>query len=227
MTASQTPGPDQQRDVLEAAVADFLARTRGRVAFSGQSRVVVLTRHPVNHVLHLVLTLITGGLWLLPWVLISIGGREDAHTITIADDGAATVTADGARTTTGGVRGIRGGGFRPRGDGDRARRGDAGRRPAPAHHGAVAGPAGRGVRGLRAGHPPARDRPGGARHPEARDRPRTLTAACPVVVSAPFLAHLQHPDNRCGWAPEAQAEAARVMGGKRETRSRVSDRDPR
>jgi len=111
MTASDGPDPDHQRAVLEAAVADFVARTRGRVAFRGQSRVVVLTRRPVNHLRHLVLTLLTGGLWLLPWVLISIRPPEDAHTITIAEDGAATVTTEGVRATTGRVRGIRVAGF--------------------------------------------------------------------------------------------------------------------
>jgi hypothetical protein len=40
-------------------------------------------------------------------VLISIRGREDAHTIAIASDGAVTVTAEGAGTTSGSVRGLR------------------------------------------------------------------------------------------------------------------------
>lgn len=99
--------PEQQDAALEAAVADFVARTRGRVAFRGQSRVVVITRRPVNHVLHLVLTVVTGGFWLVPWLLLTFRGGEDAHTITVAGDGATTVTRQGARVTTGRVRGIR------------------------------------------------------------------------------------------------------------------------
>ena len=47
------------------------------------------------------------------WVLISIRGREDAHTIAVADDGAVTVTAEGARGTTGKVRGLRVAAFGP------------------------------------------------------------------------------------------------------------------
>jgi hypothetical protein len=64
MTASDRPGPDDRRAALEAAVAEFVARARGRVAFRGESRVVVLTPRPVNHLLHLALTVMTGGLWL-------------------------------------------------------------------------------------------------------------------------------------------------------------------
>jgi hypothetical protein len=88
---------------LQRAAADYVARTKGRVAFQSADRVVVITGHPVNHVLHLLLTVITGGVWVFAWAYASAVGGEQSRTLTLGEDGA-VLGQDTRTTTTGQVR---------------------------------------------------------------------------------------------------------------------------
>jgi hypothetical protein len=72
---------------LQIAVADYVAEHNGRVAFQGDDRVVVVTGRPVNHVVHLLLTIITGGLWIVVWILVAATRREESHLVTVDDAG--------------------------------------------------------------------------------------------------------------------------------------------
>jgi hypothetical protein len=96
-----------RRQQLESAVADLVARRQGRVAFLGESTAVVVTGRPVNHLLHLVATIITGGLWLLPWAVITVTGGERSQRLTVDDAGKVTSTYETVTETTGMVRMLR------------------------------------------------------------------------------------------------------------------------
>jgi hypothetical protein len=88
---------------LQIAVADYIAKTKGRVAFQGDDRVVVITGRPVNHVLHLLLTLLTGGLWIFGWIIASAAGGETSHILTVDDAGSVVIQGD-KTVNTGSVR---------------------------------------------------------------------------------------------------------------------------
>lgn len=47
-----------------------------RVESQGPFNAVVVTGTPVNHILHLLLTLLTAGLWLPVWIIVAIAGGE-------------------------------------------------------------------------------------------------------------------------------------------------------
>ena len=98
------PGKSLARSTpLQLAAAEYVARSKGRVGFQSDDRVVVITGHPVNHVLHLLLTVLTGGLWVFAWAYVCAVGGEQSRTLSVAPDGA-VLGQDARTTTTGQVR---------------------------------------------------------------------------------------------------------------------------
>jgi hypothetical protein len=68
---------------------------------------VVVTGRRVNHVLHLLLALVTDGLWLIPWAVISATGGERSQTLRIDERGTVSVNVSDVTRTTGSVRWFR------------------------------------------------------------------------------------------------------------------------
>ena len=58
-----------------------------RVESQVGEQVVLVEGHRPNHVLHLILSIITLGLWLIVWLILSIVGGEKRKTISIDADG--------------------------------------------------------------------------------------------------------------------------------------------
>lgn len=96
----------ERSSVLAAGVAKYVAETRGRVAFQGADRAVIITGRPVNHILHLLLTILTGGLWLVVWVVVAGTGGERALDLSVAEDGQLSVDRGRSRNA-GRVRWLR------------------------------------------------------------------------------------------------------------------------
>lgn len=100
-------GPEGQGEVIVEAVAqessaektpaerkELLARTiQGQVAAGGRIesqsdfQAVIVTGKPLNNVLHLILTLVTFGLWAPVWIALAIFGGEKRSMITVDDFG--------------------------------------------------------------------------------------------------------------------------------------------
>lgn len=97
---------DRKR-ALDEAVARLVAQRHGRVAFHSDERAVVFTGRPVNHLLHLVVTVLTAGAWVLPWVIITVTNHEDAHTLTVDSAGAVSETVSGRTRVVGRLRRVR------------------------------------------------------------------------------------------------------------------------
>lgn len=95
-----------KRAALDAAVAKTIAEKGGRVAYQGADRAVVVTGRPVNHILHLLLTIVTGGVWIFAWILISATGGERSSTFTVDDQGSVRVD-EGKVRADGEVRWLR------------------------------------------------------------------------------------------------------------------------
>jgi hypothetical protein len=50
---------------------------------------VLVTGHRPNHLLHLILSVLTLGLWLIVWLIVALAGGEKRKTVTVAPDGRA------------------------------------------------------------------------------------------------------------------------------------------
>jgi hypothetical protein len=73
VTPTMDPAVRQER--LNQAIAAELARG-GRIESQTGSSAVVVRGNRVNHILHLLLTLITLGIWVIVWLIISASGGE-------------------------------------------------------------------------------------------------------------------------------------------------------
>lgn len=81
--------PDERKAILDAAVANTVSggwRVESRTDF--QAVLVKGKNH--SHLLHLILTILTLGLWLLVWIPLGIFGGEKRATMTV--DAAGRVT---------------------------------------------------------------------------------------------------------------------------------------
>jgi hypothetical protein len=78
----------ERREALDQRVAWWVSR-----GWSVQSRTdtqaVLATGHRPNHLLHLILSVLTLGLWLLVWIFVALGAKEQLATVSVAADGRA------------------------------------------------------------------------------------------------------------------------------------------
>jgi len=85
------PPPDTAapgRFALSQMIAAYVARGY-RVQSQDAWTAVMVKGHRVNHLLHLILTIVTGGLWLFVWVPVAMFGGERRTLLTM--DGTGTV----------------------------------------------------------------------------------------------------------------------------------------
>lgn len=68
---------ERRRRALLLAVEDQVADEGGTVVHDGPSGIVVAYRPHTSHVLHAVLTVLTGGLWLVVWLVVALGANPD------------------------------------------------------------------------------------------------------------------------------------------------------
>lgn len=72
----------EPRGRLAAEVAAYV-RGGWRVEAQADNYAVVATGNRPNHILHLILTLITFGLWAIVWIIVSLAGGEKRKTIQV------------------------------------------------------------------------------------------------------------------------------------------------
>lgn len=76
---SNTPQPvdaEGRRAILAQAIAAQV-RQGSRVESQSEFQAVMVDGKPINHILHLILTLVTCGFWALVWILLfAIGGEK-------------------------------------------------------------------------------------------------------------------------------------------------------
>ena len=83
---------DRQRaTILEASVIDAISKG-WRVEAQGKFHAVIVEGGKVNHILHLLLSLITVGLWLLIWLILAVSGGERRLLIYVSEQGDVSVT---------------------------------------------------------------------------------------------------------------------------------------
>lgn len=77
---------DQRRAVLAQSLAGIV-HTGARVESQTDTQAVVVVGRTPNHVLHLLLTLVTCGAWGIVWVVLALTGRERRSTVLVDEWG--------------------------------------------------------------------------------------------------------------------------------------------
>lgn len=80
-----------RRRLLEQAIR-YAAESGTRIESQGDTFAVVVRGEPVNHLLHLVLTLATGGLWIIGWLVLAATGGEKRFVVAVDERGGLTTT---------------------------------------------------------------------------------------------------------------------------------------
>ena len=83
---AQPKAPEEQRQLLARHIQMAVA-TGGRVESQSDTMAVIVRGKPVNHVLHLILTLATFGLWGIVWLIVAVAGGEKREMITVDEHG--------------------------------------------------------------------------------------------------------------------------------------------
>ncbi|MBD3941641.1 DUF4234 domain-containing protein [Microbacterium sp. NEAU-LLC] len=86
MTMPANPQPISP-EAREAALAQAVVRevaARGRVESQTAHNAIIVTGKRPNHVLHLILTIVTGGLWGIVWIIVALSTRE--HRLALSVD---------------------------------------------------------------------------------------------------------------------------------------------
>jgi hypothetical protein len=72
----------ERRAAFDRAVATELSRG-GRLESSAGLTAVIVYGKPVNHILHLVLSLLTAGIWLVVWLILILTNRKRRVVLTV------------------------------------------------------------------------------------------------------------------------------------------------
>ena len=78
--------PSERKELLARTLQGQVA-AGGRIESQSDFQAVVVTGKPLNNVLHLILTLVTFGLWAPVWIALAIFGGEKRSMITVDDFG--------------------------------------------------------------------------------------------------------------------------------------------
>jgi len=93
---SRRPRVDPQTKLLHDAVA--ISATQGWTVVMLSPPMATLSRPvPIHHLLHALLTLLTGGLWAIVWVVVAVTNKPRTMMLTVEDDDRVWWTADGER----------------------------------------------------------------------------------------------------------------------------------
>ena len=77
---------DERKQKLDERIRENV--TRGaRVESRSEFSAVLVRGRRVNHVLHLLLTLVTVGVWLIPWIVIAWKGGEQRAYVSVDEHG--------------------------------------------------------------------------------------------------------------------------------------------
>lgn len=77
---------DERKSSLDRTLADRGAQG-WRIETRSDFQATIATGNRINHVLHLILTLVTVGLWAIVWIILAITGGIKRHMITVDEYG--------------------------------------------------------------------------------------------------------------------------------------------
>lgn len=83
---SAPPSLEQRRSILASAVAQQV-RKGWRVESQTDYQATLAKGHRPNHLLHLILTLLTLGIWGIVWIIVTLTNREKRKSIAVDEFG--------------------------------------------------------------------------------------------------------------------------------------------
>lgn len=89
-TPSSRKSAEERKELLARTVSNQIA-SGARVESQSDFQAVVVKGKSVNHVLHLILTLVTVGLWGIVWIAMAVAGGEKRSMVTVDEYGNAAV----------------------------------------------------------------------------------------------------------------------------------------
>ena len=84
---STTPHTSEERTQILHKHVILEASNGWRVEVETEFEAVLSKGHRVNHILHLLISVVTLGLWIIPWIFISLLSGEKRETISVDDFG--------------------------------------------------------------------------------------------------------------------------------------------
>lgn len=90
-TATTKLSSDERAEILARAVNQYVS-SGWRVQSQTTSQAQLVKGHRTNHVLHLILTLVTLGIWAIVWILMAIFGGEKHKLVSVNEHGAVSTT---------------------------------------------------------------------------------------------------------------------------------------
>jgi hypothetical protein len=81
-SASLQKSAEERKDLLDVALSRFGAQGL-RIENRSDFQATIAKGHRTNHVLHLILSLVTLGLWLIVWALLAIFGGEKRRLVNV------------------------------------------------------------------------------------------------------------------------------------------------
>jgi len=87
--ATVEKSPEERKAILADVIAGGVKRG-WRVESQTDYQVVLVHGHRPNQILHLLLSIITLGLWIPVWILVAVFGGEKRRVITVGDQGQVT-----------------------------------------------------------------------------------------------------------------------------------------
>ena len=91
MPADSLSDDRRRRKILETNVMDAVAKGWS-IESQGQYHAVIVQGERVNHLLHLILSIITVGLWIIVWLILVISGGQERMMIYVDEQGEVSVT---------------------------------------------------------------------------------------------------------------------------------------
>ena len=88
--ATERKTTDERRALLSRQIGARLALGR-RVESQSEFQAVLVHGHPVNHILHLIITLITLGVWVIVWIALILFGGEKREIVEVDEWGNASI----------------------------------------------------------------------------------------------------------------------------------------
>ena len=90
IAAPQHPNPipeAERKAILDQEVERVLLQPNCRLEFRSDYRAIVVQGKSVNHILHLLLTIFTVGIWAIIWLCLALTGGEKRTTIEVDQAG--------------------------------------------------------------------------------------------------------------------------------------------
>jgi len=82
-----TLSPDERRAVLTRTIGNDVAMAGWRIESQTDYQAVIVKGHRPNHILHLILTIITFGIWAIVWILVTLIGGEKRRVVSVDEWG--------------------------------------------------------------------------------------------------------------------------------------------